>query len=48
MDLLQPIWDQVERTGATFDHVRGHFGHKHNERADTLARQAAFSNGSPS
>lgn len=48
LDLLRPIWDQVKRTGATFDHVEGHAGHKHNERADTLARQAAFSNGSPS
>lgn len=41
LDILEDIWDEVNRTEATFDFVPGHEGHQHNERADELARDAA-------
>ena len=41
LDLLQPIWDEIERLEVHWKWVRGHDGDPDNERADDLAREAA-------
>lgn len=38
-ELWQTLWDLVQQHEVTFEKVRGHAGHKYNERADRLAVQ---------
>jgi ribonuclease HI len=40
-DLVEPIREETERLNVRFEHVQGHNGDPDNERADTLAREAA-------